>query len=332
MDDSRMTESSLAAADASLTDRIRTVLPRLSGALRLVADAVLADPAGVARLSAVDLAGRAGVSQASVTRFAQSLGLASHAELRLALATLAGRSAVPGWTTDIGPQIGVDDTVGRLVTVVANADIRTITQTVDQLDLDALDRAARTIAAARRVDVYAVGGSATIAKELEMRLFRIGVQVRAWTEVHQATTSAALLAAGDVAIGVSHSGSTAEVVEPFRTAAGRGAATIGITSDPRSAIAAAAGEVLRTTVLETSFRSGGLAARHSQLVVADCLYIRVAQLTSDRAADAIGLTDHIAAAHSVSPRSNPRAPRNTASNTASNTAGNTAGRPRGEQS
>jgi hypothetical protein len=66
--------------------------------------------------------------------------------------------------------------------------------------------------------------------------------------------------------------------------------------------------------------------------VADCLYIRVAQLTSDRAADAIGLTDHIAAAHSVSPRSNPRAPRNTASNTASNTAGNTAGRPRGEQS
>jgi DNA-binding MurR/RpiR family transcriptional regulator len=298
-----VTESSLAAADASLTDRIRTVLPRLSGALRLVADAVLADPAGVARLSAVDLAGRAGVSQASVTRFAQSLGLASHAELRLALATLAGRSAVPGWTTDIGPQIGVDDTVGRLVTVVANADIRTITQTVDQLNLDALDRAARTIAAARRVDVYAVGGSATIAKELEMRLFRIGVQVRAWTEVHQATTSAALLAGDDVAIGVSHSGSTAEVVEPFRTAAGRGAATIGITSDPRSAIAAAAGEVLRTTVLETSFRSGGLAARHSQLVVADCLYIRVAQLTSDRAADAIGLTDHIATAHSVSPRS-----------------------------
>ena len=298
-----MIESPPGVADANLTDRIQTLLPRLTGAQRLVADAVLADPAGVARLSAVELAVRAGVSQASVTRFAQSLGLASQAELRLALATQAGRSAVPGWTTDIGPQIGVGDTVNRLVTVVANADIRTITQTVDQLDLDALDRAARTIAAARRVDVYAVGGSATIATELEMRLFRIGVQVRAWTEVHQATTSAALLAEGDAAIGVSHSGATAEVVEPFRTAAGRGAATIGITSDPRSAIAASAGEVLRTTVLETSFRSGGLAARHSQLVVADCLYIRVAQLTSDRANDAIARTDHIAFAHSVSPRS-----------------------------
>ena len=297
-----MTASRPAPSDTDVTDRIRGTLPRLTGALRLVADAVLADPAGAARLSAVQLATRAGVSQASVTRFAQSVGLASHAELRLALAAQAGRSAVPGWTTDIGPQIGDDDTVGRLVTVVANADIRTITQTVDQLDLDALDRAARAIAVAGRVDVYGVGGSSTIADELEMRLFRIGVQVRAWTEVHQAATSAALLSEGDVAVGVSHSGATAEVVEPFRLAADRGAVTIGITSDPRSAVALAAREVLATTVLETSFRSGGLAARHSQLVVADCLYIRVAQLTSARAAGAIALTDHIAAAHAVAPR------------------------------
>ena len=66
-----------------LTDLIRTVAPRLTGALREVADTVLTDPAEAARLSAVALAARAGVSQASVTRFAQSIGLASHAELRL---------------------------------------------------------------------------------------------------------------------------------------------------------------------------------------------------------------------------------------------------------
>lgn len=291
-----------AATGTDLTDRIRTTLPRLTGALRLVADAVLADPAGAARLSAVELAARAGASQASVTRFAQSVGLASHAELRLALATQAGRTAVPGWTSDIGPRIGDDDTVGRVVTVVANADVRAITQTVEQLDTEALDRAAHAIAAARRVDVYAVGGSSTIASELEMRLFRIGVQVRSWTDVHQAATSAALLGPGDVAVAVSHSGATAEVVEPFRVAQDGGAVTIAITSDPRSAVAATAREVLTTTVLETSYRSGGLAARHSQLVVADCLYIRVAQLTSERAADAIARTDHIASAHAVSPR------------------------------
>lgn len=288
---------------ADLTGRVRALLPRLTGTSRRVAEVVLADPASAARLSAAELAVRSGVSQASVTRFAQALGLTSHADLRIALATQAGRSSAtpPGWTSDIGPQIADDDTVGRVVTVVANADVRTITQTVEQLDLQALDRAAHAVAAARRVDVYAVGGSSTIAAELEMRLFRIGVSVRAWPEVHQATTSAALLGSGDVAIAVSHSGATAETVEPFRTAADRGALAVAITSDPRSAIAAAASEVLTTTVLETSFRSGGLAARHSQLVVADCLYIRVAQLTTERAAGAIALTDHIAGTHAVAP-------------------------------
>jgi DNA-binding MurR/RpiR family transcriptional regulator len=287
---------------SNLTDLIRTVAPRLTGALREVADTVLADPAGAARLSAVALAARAGVSQASVTRFAQSIGLASHAELRLALAEQVGRSTAYGVPTDVGLQIGPDDPVGRVITVVANADIRAITQTAEQIDHRALNRASRAIISARRVDVYGVGGSASVAHELEMRLFRIGVQVRAWTEVHEALTSAALLSPDDVAIAISHSGATSEVVEPLRQAGERGAVTIGITGDPRSAVAAASRDVLTTAALETSFRDGSLAARHSQMMVADCLYIRVGQLTPDRSADSIALTDHIAPSHAVSPR------------------------------
>ena len=298
--------STRVADRGSLTDLIRTVRPRLTGALGEVAETVLADPAAAAKLSAAALATHAGVSQASVTRFAQSIGLASHAELRLALAEQVGRTTAYGVPTDVGLRIRPDDSVARVVTVVANADIRAITQTVEQLDPQALDRASRAIIAARRVDIYSVGGSASVAHELEMRLFRIGVQVRAWVELHEALTSAALLTPDDVAIAVSHSGATSEVVEPFRLAGDRGAVTVGITGNPGSAVAAASRDVLTTAALETSFRDGSLAARHSQMMVADCLYIRVGQLTGDRAADAIALTDHIAPSHAVSPR-RPRA-------------------------
>jgi len=287
---------------ADLIDRIHTVAPRLTGALREVADTVLADPADAARLSAGALAARAGVSQASVTRFAQSIGLPSHAALRLALAEQVGRATARGFPTDVGLQIGLDDSVRHVMTVVANADIRAITQTVNQLDPVALDLASRSIAAARRVDVYGIGSSASVAQELETRLFRIGVQVRAWTEVHEALTSAALLTADDVAIAISHSGATSEVVEPFRLARGRGAVTIGITGDPRSAVAAASRDVLTTAALETSYRNGSLAARHAQLMVADCLYIRVGQLTPDRAAGSMALTEHISPSHAVTSR------------------------------
>src|SRR3954471_24662655 len=171
-----------------LTDLIRTAAPRLTGALREVADTVLADPTDAARLSAVALARRAGVSQASVTRFAQSIGLASHAELRLALAEQKGRSTAPGVAMDVGVQIRPDHSVQQVVEVVANADVRAITQTVNQLDYQALDLASRAMAVARRVDVYGIGTSASVAYELETRLFRVGVHVRAWTEVHEALT------------------------------------------------------------------------------------------------------------------------------------------------
>ncbi|MEV6282301.1 MurR/RpiR family transcriptional regulator [Kribbella sp. NPDC051770] len=292
-----MSDPSAVGAGPDIADRVRATLPRLTGALRLVADFVLAEPAVAAELSTAALAERAGVSQASVTRFAQAVGLSSHQQLRIALAAQLGRAEVPGWSTDLGPLINDDDTVARVATVVANADIRAITQTVDQLDLEALDRAAHVLAAARRIDVYGVGGSSTIAAELEMRLFRIGCQVRAWPEIHGAATSAALLTASDAVVAISHSGATTEVMEPVELAQDRGAQVIAITSDPRSPLAAAADEVLATAVLETTFRSGGLAARHSQLVVTDCLYIRVAQLTSYRAANSIDLTKSISPHH-----------------------------------
>lgn len=285
-----------------LTDLIRTVAPRLTGALREVADTVLADPAEASRLSAVALATRAGVSQASVTRFAQSIGLASHAELRLALAEQKGRSTASGAPIDVGVKIHPDDSMRQVIDVVANADVRAITQTVSQLDVNALDLASRAIAVARRVDVYGIGSSASVAYELETRLFRIGVRVRAWTELHEALTSAALLTADDVAIAFSHSGATSEVVEPFRLAADRGAVTIGITGDPRSAVAAASRDVLTTAALETSYRNGSLAARHSQMMVADCLYIRVVQLTPDRSSESMALTEHISPSHAVTTR------------------------------
>src|SRR4051794_869033 len=99
-----------------LTDLIRTVRPRLTGALGEVAETVLADPAAAAKLSAAALATRAGVSQASVTRFAQSIGLASHADLRLALAEQVGRATAYGVPTDVGLRIGLDDSVARVVT------------------------------------------------------------------------------------------------------------------------------------------------------------------------------------------------------------------------
>jgi DNA-binding MurR/RpiR family transcriptional regulator len=53
---------------------------------------------------------------------------------------------------------------------------------------------------------------------------------------------------------------------------------------------------------ETSFRGGDFGTRHSVLLVVDCLYARVAQLTYERATASIALTSHIAEGHAARPR------------------------------
>ncbi|SDO94842.1 MurR/RpiR family transcriptional regulator [Actinacidiphila guanduensis] len=288
---------------ADVTALIRAELPRLTGSLRKVGELILADPAAVIGCSAAELGRRTGTSQPSVTRFCRAIGLDSYQHLLIELAREGARGAGTSWgTSEIGPDISPDDDLERVVTVVAQADLGAVQRTLDTIDLAALERAAQAVARARRVDVYGVGGSGVVAVETELRLYGIGCAVRGWNEVHAATTSAALLTPADAAIAISHSGATRETVEPFELAGERGATTIAVTADPRSPLARAAEIRLVSTTAETSFRSGSIGARHSVLLLIDCLYVRVAQLTYARASASMALTGHIAAQHGVKGR------------------------------
>ncbi|WP_329333491.1 MurR/RpiR family transcriptional regulator [Streptomyces sp. NBC_00663] len=285
-----------------VTTLIRTELPRLAGSLRKVGELILEDPAAVTHCSAAELGRRTGTSQATVTRFCRAIGLDSYQHLLIELAQERGRGQASDWgTAEIGPDISPDDSLERVVQVVGNADLRAVQQTIDRIDLDAIERAAQAVARARRIDVYGVGGSGAVAQETETRLFRIGCAVRGWTEVHGATTSAALLTPADVAVGISHSGATRETVEPFELAKERGATTVAITSDPRSSLAKSADIRLISSASETNFLTG-IGGRHSVLVLLDCLYVRVAQLSYQRASTSLALTDHIIPQHAVKGR------------------------------
>ncbi|UXX95929.1 MurR/RpiR family transcriptional regulator [Streptomyces sp. AD2-2] len=286
-----------------VTALIRTELPRLAGSLRKVGELILEDPAAVTHCSAAELGRRTGTSQATVTRFCRAVGLDSYQHLLIELAQERGRGEVSDWgTAEIGPDISPDDDLERVVQVVGSADLRAVQHTIDRIDLDAVERAATAAARARRIDVYGIGGSGAVAQETETRLFRIGCTVRGWTEVHAAATSAALLTPADVAIGISQSGSTRETIEPFELAKERGATTIALTSDPRSPLARAADIRLISSSSATSFPTGIIGARHSVLVLIDCLYVRIAQLSYQRASASLALTDHIAGEHTAKSR------------------------------
>jgi DNA-binding MurR/RpiR family transcriptional regulator len=283
--------------ESGLLGRVRTELSALPVALQRVAEQILIAPEEAARATIIDLAERAGTSTATVTRFCRVFGYRGYAQLRVAIATETGRAAQARWDTDIDREIGPDDPLDHLLEVVASADARAIQDTAGQVDLAAVDRVAAAVAQAQRVDLFGFGSSGNAAREMAFRLERIRIPVWHRADAHSALTNAALLGPGDVAIGLSHSGRTREVIEVLAEAADHGALTVAVTSFPRSPLAEVADVVMTTAVQETTFRLAALSALHSQLLVLDLIYVAVAQRTYQRTTEAFEVTARAVDAH-----------------------------------
>ncbi|GAA4608597.1 DNA-binding MurR/RpiR family transcriptional regulator [Actinoplanes octamycinicus] len=292
------------SADGVLV-RLRTLLPEFTGALKRVAEQVIADPAAASRATIVELAERSGTSPATVTRFCRAMGFDGYADLRLGIAAETGRARSAGWTVDIGREIQPNDPLERVLGQIMAADTQAMHDTANLLDLAEVERAAGAIAGARRVNIFGASGSALVGEEMQFSLHRIGIPCWAWTDTHNGLASAALSKPGDVALGISHSGETGETIELLAEASSRGATTIALTSFPRSPLAELADIVLLTATQATTFRPDALSARHPQLVVCDLVYVAVAQRTHERSHAAFQRTAQAVQGHKAAKGSAP---------------------------
>lgn len=268
--------------DATLLGRLRVLLPDLPESTRLTAQRILDDPRSAVAGTINDLAAGAGTSTGAVSRLCRALGLDGYPSLRVSVLTEAGSTPYGSWNADISREIGPNDTLADVARTLEAVQARAVHTTLAGLDLEAVAAAATAIAAARRVTVHAVSGSAIMARELELRLSRIGVPCWTYADVHDGLVAAAQLRESDVAIALSYSGETDETLDMLACARDHGALTVAITAGPRSRLADLADHVLVTVAEATTFRDGPLASRHSELAVVEMLYLAVGQHDYDR--------------------------------------------------
>lgn len=271
----------------NLVATVRAILPSLTPAAQGIARLILDDPGMVARSTITEFSAAAGTSEATIVRTARALGFAGYSQLRFALAGAVAREAperlVPG---DLGP----DDPLTDVIAKVARAESEALADTAAQLNPDRLGLVVEAVAGARRVDVYGVGASGLVAGDMAQKLMRIGLPGHSFTDAHLALTSAALVRPGDVAVGVSCTGETPDVLAPMGVARKAGATTVAITNNPRSTLAELADHVLVSAGRETAFRPGALASRISQLLIVDCIFVGVAQRTFETSEAALRAT------------------------------------------
>lgn len=251
--------------------RVRTAAPKLTGALRRVADYVVANPEAVIGSSVTEVAEASGVSEATVVRLAQELGYRGFQDLKI---SLARDLVLPVKFIHEDVELGED--VSVVIEKVFRSNMRAVLDTLKVLDPVAMKQAVDLIINAEHVELYGIGAAGLVATDLYYRLMRIGIPCRVNTDSHMQAVSATLTGPGTVVIAISHSGSSKETVDAVRLAKEAGAKAICITNFGKSPIVTLSDVVLFTAAEETRFRPEATASRIAQLSIVDALYVCVA--------------------------------------------------------
>jgi DNA-binding MurR/RpiR family transcriptional regulator len=252
--------------------RIRMMMPHLTPLERRVVDMILGRRDFDETTSLRTIADDAGVSEAMIVKITKKLGFAGFKDFRSGISEY---NRLP--TAELHQELSPDDSGGELAQKVFRTSIHAIEETLSILDPEALERAADLIFAARQRDLYGIGGSAQIARDVSHKFLRIGVRTSVFDDAHMMLMSAALLGPSDVAIGFSHSGTTTAVIEALELARRRGARTIALTNYATSPLAELADVVLCSTAQGSPLLGENAAARIAQLVIFDAVFAAVAQ-------------------------------------------------------
>lgn len=265
--------------------RIKSASESFKPAEKAVADFVLSHPEQVMHMSVSEAARDIGVGESTVIRFCRALGYKGYQEFKLRLA-----QDLVEPVELIHENISFSDTTAQLAQKVFQTNIQAVGDTMKALDPHMVEVAARSLADAGKVDIYGVGYSSFTALDAKLKLVRLGVVADAYGDAHLQAMAAASLRKGDVAIGISHSGSTKDVVDALTVARKSGASTISITNFSPSPITRVSDVVLLTASPESPLGGEVLTSRIAQLCVLDVLSVALAITLGESCLDLIRKT------------------------------------------
>jgi RpiR family transcriptional regulator, carbohydrate utilization regulator len=251
---------------------IRSLYENLSGTQRQLADYMLDHGDEVPFQSVHELARAAGVSVATISRFARTLGHKSFKEFK----TRLGKESQTSFSGIYRP-IAPTDTDEDIVQKVFLGNITSLQETLKIVDTEDLIRAARTIAVSGRIVFLGVGSSGNIARDAALRFAHLDVQAEAYSDSYEILVQAARIKKKEIAFGISHTGRSTTTVEALELARGNGATTIGMANCMKSPLHARSDIFLCTSFPESRGEAAALSSLIAQLCLVDVLYLLVAR-------------------------------------------------------
>ena len=232
-----------------------------------IADYVLKDPKNIIHLTINQIADELGLAESTIFRFCQRIGFKGFQAFKISLA-----AEVVAPLKDIHEKIEEGDSISVVTEKVFRSNIKTLEDTLQIVDALAIEQATDLLMKARKIDFYGNGGSAMVAMDGYHKFVRLGLQVSMNLDSHMQLMAASQLQSDDVAIVISHSGSTTDVLDVLRVLKEKGVTIICVTNFAKSPLSKESDIALYTLSEETDFRSEALSSRIAQLSLIDAIY------------------------------------------------------------
>tara|TARA_R110000850_G_scaffold107824_4_gene219617 strand:- start:1082 stop:1960 length:879 start_codon:yes stop_codon:yes gene_type:complete len=259
-----------------IVSKIKSLEEELKASESKVAQTILEDLEWAAHASIHEMATKAEVSEATVTRFSRAVGCQDVRDLKRALvASVAiGQRFIEGI---MDPVIEENGAIGQ---VVAGA-LQALKAATDQTSQKKVELAAAAINEGRRMAVFGCGGGGSvIAEDAVNRLFRFGVQVTAHRDFVMQRMVASTLDQECCLLVISTTGHITELNENAQIAQQYGVKVIAITRGD-SPLAELADIHLQVHVPEEEGIFKATSSRYALLAVVDAIALEVGMLRQD---------------------------------------------------
>ncbi|WP_174612987.1 MurR/RpiR family transcriptional regulator [Virgibacillus ihumii] len=249
---------------------IRSNYGKFSDKEKSIADFILENPQNIIHHTINQVSEELGVAESTVFRFCQRIGFKGFQAMKIALA-----AEVVTPIKDIHEKINEEDSIGTVSEKVFRSNIKTIEDTLHVQDETVIEDTVEAILKAKKVHFFGSGGSAVVAMDAYHKFIRSGIDINANLDAHMQIMAASQLTSGDLAILISHSGSTKDLLDILQILKENNVKIIAITNFAKSPLTKEADINLYTVAEETDFRSEALSSRIGQLTIIDALYTNV---------------------------------------------------------
>lgn len=210
-------------------------------------------------------------SPATIIRLCRKLGFSGYKELQRSLIYEIALSAEQSQTFD--NNITANDSTEMVIDKVAYNSIVSIENTRKLFDASIIDECVDLISQASTIFLFGIGSSLLVARDAYLKFLRVNKRVMLSDDWHAQLLQAKNISRNDLAIIISYSGLTKEMITCAEAVRDKGAPILSISRFEETPLSKLSDYVLSVSTQEQIFRSGAMASRIAQLSVIDVLYM-----------------------------------------------------------